>query len=183
MGTFQEIKTERLLLRRFTDEDLENVFRGLSHPDVIKYYGVSYDTLEATKAQMEFFADLEKNGTGRWWAICSPDYKVFYGAGGLNGLIRAHQKAEVGFWLMPEYWGKGIIQEAMPLICNYGFREMGIHRIEGIVESDNALCKKAMAKLGFIYEGTMRECEIKNGKYISLDIFALLDPAQQTRSV
>lgn len=163
-------------MRPFTESDLELVFRGLSHPDIIKYYGVSYDSLEATRAQLEFFSDLEKNGTGIWWAICSADNKKFYGAGGLNGLIHAHQKAEVGFWLMPEYWGKGIMQEAMPLICNYGFRELGLHRIEGIVETENENCKRAMAKLGFVHEGTMRECEIKHGRYISLDIFALLQP-------
>ena len=66
-----EIKTKRLLLRPFHDGDLENVFKGLSHPDIIPYYGVRYDSLDATKAQMEFFSDLEKNGTGMWWAICS----------------------------------------------------------------------------------------------------------------
>jgi ribosomal-protein-alanine N-acetyltransferase len=57
---FHYIKTERLLLRPFVESDIENVFKGLSHPDIIKYYGVSYQTLEAIKGQMKFFADLEK---------------------------------------------------------------------------------------------------------------------------
>ena len=57
---FPTIRRGRLLLRQFADSDLENVYKGLSHPDVIRYYGVSYDSLEATKAQMKFFADLEK---------------------------------------------------------------------------------------------------------------------------
>ena len=169
---FPVIRTERLLLRQFTGSDLENVYRGLSHPDIIPYYGVSYNSLEATKAQMEFFADLEKNGTGIWWAICSPDNSLFYGAGGLNSLSREHRKAEIGFWLMPEHWGKGIMQEAMPLIWNYGFDQLNLHRIEGIVETENINCKKAMAKLDFVHEGTMRECEVKNGRLISLDIYA-----------
>lgn len=171
---FPIITTERLLLRQFADSDLENVFRGLSQPDVIKYYGVSYQTLEATKAQMDFFADLEINGTGIWWAICSPDNRIFYGAGGLNSLSKEHQKAEIGFWLLPDFWGKGILAEAMPAICNYGFENLGLHRIEGIVETENLNCKKAMAKLDFRHEGTMRDCEIKNGQFISLDIYAKL---------
>jgi len=173
-SNFPILKTERLLLRQFAESDLENVFNGLSHPDIIKYYGVSYPTLEATKAQMEFFADLEKNETGIWWAVCSPDNQLFYGAGGLNSLSKEHKKAEIGFWLLPDYWGKGFMTEAMPLICNYGFDTLGIHRIEGIVETENLLCKKAMEKLRFQHEGTMRECEIKNGKFISLDIYAKL---------
>lgn len=169
---FPTIKTERLLLRQFVDNDIENVFKGLSDPDIIKYYGVSYQTLEATKDQMKFFADLEINETGIWWAVCSSDNKTFYGAGGLNNLSKEHKKAEIGFWLIPEFWGKGIMTEAMPVICNYGFNNLGLHRIEGIVETENQNCKNAMAKLDFQHEGTMKECEIKNGKFISLDIYA-----------
>ena len=169
---FPIIKTERLLLRQFVDSDIENVFKGLSHPDIIKYYGVSFETLESTKEQMTFFADLEKNETGIWWAVCSADNKTFYGAGGLNSLSKEHKKAEIGFWLISEFWGDGIMKEAMPLICNYGFNSLGLHRIEGLVETENKNCKKAMAKLDFQHEGTMKDCEIKNGAYISLDIFA-----------
>jgi len=172
--TFPIIKTERLLLRQFEETDLENVFKGLSHPDIIKYYGVSYDSLEATKAQMKFFADLESEGTGIWWAVCSLDGKVFYGGGGLNSLSKEHKKAEVGFWLISDFWGQGIMTEAMPLICNYGFDKLGLHRIEGIVETENINCKKAMAKLDFTHEGTMIECEVKNGKFINLDMYAKL---------
>ncbi len=76
---FPNIKTSRLLLRHFVESDIENVFNGLSHPDISTYYGVSYDTLEATKAQMKFFSDLEDSGTGIWWAVCSLDNKIFYG--------------------------------------------------------------------------------------------------------
>ena len=169
---FPIIKTERLLLRQFVDNDLENVFKALSHPEIIKYYGVSFQTLEATKEQMIFFADLEKNETGIWWAVCSADNKKFYGAGGLSSLNKEHKKAEIGFWLISEFWGKGIMKEAMPLICNYGFDNLELHRIEGFVESENKNCKNVMAKLDFQHEGTMKECEIKNGKFISLDIYA-----------
>lgn len=172
---FPIIKTGRLLLRRFVPGDLEKVYEGLSHPDVIKYYGVSYDSPEATKEQMKFFSDLEKDGTGIWWAILSLDNKVFYGAGGLNSLSKKHKKAEIGFWLLPEFWGRGIIKDAMLMICNYGFKILGLHRIEGLVETENANCKRAMAQLDFCHEGTMIDCEIKNGQFISLDIYAKLN--------
>ena len=169
---FPVLRTERLLLRQFVPSDQEMVFRGLSHPDIIKYYGVSYRTFEETKAQMDFFSGLEEQGTGIWWAVCSPDNREFYGAGGLNSLSREHRKAEVGFWLLTGYWNRGYMTEAMPVILNYGFEHLNLHRIEGIVESENSACKKAVEKLGFTYEGTMKECEVKNGRFISLDIYA-----------
>jgi len=176
-STFPALRTERLLLRQFTDSDLEHVYQGLSHPDIIRYYGVNYRTLEDAKAQMRFFADLERDGTGIWWAVCSADDGTFYGAGGLNSLSRQHRKAEIGFWLLTDFWGKGIMTEAMPLICRYGFDHLGLHRIEGFVESENTACKRAMDKLDFAHEGTMHDCEVKNGRFISLDIYAKLNNA------
>lgn len=177
MKPFPEIKTERLLLRQFTEHDLQQVYEGLSKPEIVKYYGVSYQTLEETKAQMSFFSELEKQGTGIWWAICSADNQTFFGAGGLNNLQKEHKKAEIGFWLLQRYWRQGIMTEALPLITQYGFEHLGLHRIEGFVESENENCKKAMRKLQFNHEGTMRDCEIKNGQWISLDIFARINPS------
>lgn len=168
------IQTTRLLLRKFEQADVHNVFKGLSHPDVINYYGVHFDTLEATQAQMDWFSSHEKNATGQWFAICSADNQVFYGAAGLNSIQKEHKKAEIGFWLLPDFWQQGIITEAVPLVCTYGFTHFNIHRIEAFVENDNLNCKKALHKLGFRHEGTMTDCEIKNGKFISLDIFSKL---------
>lgn len=172
MKTFPRIETERLILRQFDQSDLNNVFRGLSDPEVIRYYGVSFKTLEATKEQMQWFADLEKKGTGIWWAVCKKSDGAFVGGGGLNDLSKEHRKAEIGFWLLPEFWGKGIMKEAMAAIFDYSFTTLNLHRIEGFVESDNVKCKRAVEKVGFIYEGTMRECEVKNEQFVSVDIYA-----------
>src|SRR5664279_1067673 len=104
---FPVFKTNRLLLRQFKESDLENVFLGLSNPQVIKYYGVHFNKLEETKKQIEWFAGLEKDETGIWWAVCSPDNSIFYGAVGLYYMNSELKKAEIGFWLIPEYWGQG----------------------------------------------------------------------------
>lgn len=173
---FPILQTPRLTLRPIISTDLENVYRGLSHPEVIRYYGVSFHSLAATQEQMDWFANLENTGTGRWWAVCDRESGAFLGAGGFNDLSREHGKAEIGFWLLPDAWGNGFMQEAMPALCRAGFENMGLHRIEGFVESENSNCKRAMQKLQFHHEGTMRDCEIKNGQRISVDIYAKLAP-------
>ncbi len=170
-----ELVTGNMLLRPIIASDLEHVYNGLSHPDVIRYYGVSYQTLEDTKAQMDWYKQLEENGSGMWWAIGSPDGSVFFGACGFNNLSEIHQKAEIGFWLLPDYWGRGIITSAARLICNHAFYSMGIHRIEAVVETANNNCKQVMQKLNFVLEGTMQDAEVKNGQFISLDLYALLN--------
>ena len=166
--------TERLLLRPITQGDKQNIYKGLSHPDVIKFYGVSFHSLEATEEQMIWYRELQQNETGIWWAIYSADGQTFYGAGGFNNLSKLHKKAEIGFWLLPEFWGNGLMQEAFPAICNYGFEELGLNRIEGFVDSENISCKKTIEKLNFKLEGTMRDCEIKDGKFISVAIYSKL---------
>ncbi len=170
------LQSDRLLLRPFIDTDIDAVFQGLSHPEIIKYYGVSYQTKEATKAQMTFFSDLEKNGTGRWWAICDVNNEIFFGAAGLNNVSKENKKGEIGFWLLQDAWGKGIMQEAIPLVLDFGFQQLNLHRIEAIVETENEACKKLMTKFNFSHEGTMKECEIKEGKFISLDMYATFYP-------
>jgi len=166
------MKSTRIKLRKVNQSDIESIHRGLSHPDVIKYYGVSYMTLEATQEQMDWYANLERTGTGQWFAVEDISTGTFLGAGGFNDVDNTHHKAEIGFWLLPEYWGKGYMKEAMPLLLQYGAGDLALHRIEGFVDPENANCKKAIVKCGFDYEGTMRDCEVKDGAYISTDIYA-----------
>ena len=164
---FPTIKTDRIILREITHLDLENIYIGLSNPNVIQHYGISFDSLEATKEQMIWFADKKQ----MWWAICSPDNQTFYGAGGLNDIDHNKGKAEIGLWLLPDFWGMGIMKEAMPLITDYGINQLQLNRIEGFVETENSNCKKAMSKLDFVLEKTMKDSEIKNGKLISVDVY------------
>ncbi|TYP70361.1 GNAT family N-acetyltransferase [Aquimarina intermedia] len=168
------MKIDRIFLREIVSDDLQNVFLGLSHPDVIEHYGVHFETLQATKEQMIWFKNLKDQNKGIWWAICDTTTRKFLGAGGLNDLSQEHKKAEVGLWLLKEYWGQGIMGEAMPLILNYAFDVLQLHRIEGFVDSENMKCKRALQKLNFNYEGTMVDSEIKNGQFFSVDLFASL---------
>lgn len=172
--SFPTLNTKRLLLRQIKQEDTLNIYTGLSNAKVIQHYGISFNSLEATEEQMTWYKELERTKTGIWWAICSHDNQAFYGSGGFNGLSREHKKAEIGFWLLPEFWGQGFMQEAFPVIYDFGFNQLGLHRIEGFVDHDNVNCKRAIEKMDFRLEGTMRDCEIKDGRYLSVDIYSKL---------
>ncbi|MEL7339205.1 MAG: GNAT family N-acetyltransferase [Bacteroidota bacterium] len=168
-------QTPRLHIRPIEPDDLASVYKGLSHPEVIRYYGVSYTSLEATQAQMDWYQKLPHEKSGQWWAICKRDSLEFLGAIGLNDWEQQHRKAEFGLWLLPEHWRKGYIQEAVPPMLNYAFEEMKLHRIEAFVESENQASQKALRRLGFQHEGSMRDAEFKNGRFISLEIFAFFE--------
>jgi [ribosomal protein S5]-alanine N-acetyltransferase len=168
---FPEIKTKRLLLRQFVKSDLQKVYEGLSHPDVIKHYGISYDSLEEAKAQLEWFTYLEKTKTGIWWAVCCRNTKQFYGAGGINNIDETNKKAELGYWLLPEYWSKGIMSESLPKIIDHAFNNLGLDMVEGVVETENEVCKKSIVRLGFFHDKSKDHTEFKNGKFVKLNVF------------
>lgn len=168
------MKTKNYILKEIKPTDIKNIHKGLSNPEITKYYDVHFATLEETKEQMDWYENLKKEGTGIWWGIYDQKDNQFCGAGGFNGLEKQHQKAEIGLWLLKEYWGKGILKEVMPKLFEQGFTVLNLNRIEGYVVSDNVKCKNALEKINFKYEGTMRECEIKNDKKISVDIYAIL---------
>jgi len=168
------LKSNKLCLSVFNEGDLQNIYEGLSNADVIKYYGVSYNTLESAKAQLHWFTNLQEQGEGIWWAVYSAKDNTFYGAIGLNNFSKQHLKVEIGFWLLPEFWGKGIVSEAIKLVSNYAFNSLNVNRIEAFVESENENSSKVLVKTGFNYEGTMVKCEIKKSKFIDIAIYALL---------
>lgn len=172
---FPEIVTDGIKLRQIVENDIEFVFKGLSNPDVIKYYAVHFDTIESTEAQMNWYRGLESNQTGIWWAICSNDTSEFYGAIGFNNWEHEHRKAEIGFWILPAYWGKNIVSRAISKVLIYGIEVMNLHRVEAYIETENSPSKKLLRKYHFLHEGTMVDCELKNGEFISIDIFALIE--------
>lgn len=171
-STFTPIRTSRLLLRQFHNEDLPLLYRGLSHPEVIRYYGVWFETLEDTRKQLQFFEYLETSQTGRWWAICSPDNSIFYGGCGLNNLVKTQQQAEIGFWLLPEFWGKGLMHEAAAAVCEYGFKSLDLQRIEALVERGNLKSAGLLKRLDFVFQKTHEKADRKRETFIDLDEYA-----------
>jgi len=171
---FPELTTNRFLLQQILPEDQQFIFEGLSHPDIIPFYGVRYESFEDTKKQMEWYEKSYKEDTGGPWKIIDKKTGEKIGVVAYYFHKAQHKKAEVGFWTFPQYWNQGIATEALKAVIEYCQNEKDIHRLEAFVEEGNIASSKVLKKLAFVYEGTMKECEIKNGKYISLLIYALL---------
>lgn len=172
---FPTFETDRLLLNEIQTSDQKNIYKGLSHPEVFRYYGVQYSSFEETQEQMDWYTNLKKSNSGLWWAIRLKESNEFCGAIGINDHHPEFHKAEIGFWLLPDYWGKGIIVEAASTILPFLFDHKGLHRIEAYVEVGNHNSARLLKKLGFEIEGRMVDCEVKNERYISVDIFAKID--------
>ncbi len=84
------------------------------------------------------------------------------------------QTAELGYYIAEEYWGKGIMTEAVRQTCEYVFDKSDIIRIYAEPFAYNTASCRVLEKAGFQYEGTLRNNAVKNGKVIDMKMYSLL---------
>ena len=82
--------------------------------------------------------------------------------------------AELGYYIAEEYWGRGIMTEAVRQICEYVFDKSDIIRIYAEPFAYNIASCRVLEKAGFQYEGTLRDNAVKNGQVIDMKMYSLL---------
>ena len=155
---FPTLETERFVLRAVTLDDASDMFRIMSDPRVMRYFGIepmtSHDqAIERARDIQAAFA--EQNGVR--WAITRREDGQFIGTCGFWRLIKEHFRAEIGYELAPAFWGQGVMTEAVGAILTFGFTRMGLHSVEAQIDPDNTGSRRVLEKLGFVQEGYFRE--------------------------
>ena len=102
------------------------------------------------------------------------DDKVIGSIGVFRQQNTHRQTAEMGYYIAEEYWGKGIMTDAVKQICNYVFKNSDILRIYAEPFAYNTGSCRVLEKAGFQYEGTLRNNAVKNGKVIDMKMYSLL---------
>src|SRR6185436_10009115 len=134
---FPELTTERFLLQQILPQDQQFIFEGLSHPDIIPFYGVRYETLDESKKQMDWYEKSYADDTGGPWKIIDKISGEKVGVVAYYKHDHHHKKAEVGFWIFPQFWNTGIATECLKVVIDYCRNEKSIHRLEAFVEDEN----------------------------------------------
>lgn len=138
------IRTERLVLRRATWDDLDAVHRLLSNPDVMRYWSrPEHATLEETRRWLQ---DMVEPGPE------SIDFLIEM-EGEVIGKAGAWQLPEVGFLLHPDHWGKGLALEAMTAVITHLFAAHDVPEVTADVDPRNAASLKLLGRLGFVETG------------------------------
>jgi len=153
------IETERLLLRKFRPDDLDDLAALFADPDVVRYVGdgcpVSRD--EAERALYSTLRHWQEHGFGRW-AVLDRQTLEFVGFGGLRSLFGT---PEVVYHLAKACWAKGLATEIGQAALTFGFEQRGFDRIVAIAKPLNAASIHVMKKLGMHFE--------KNARYYGID--------------
>lgn len=173
---FPNLETERLLLRRVDSNDIKEIFALRSNPETMKY--IPRPLVKTDEDALEHIAMIDSkidSNEGINWAITLKDNPKLIGIIGHYRIKPEHYRAEIGYMLLPEYQGKGIISEAVKEAVKYGFNVMNLHSIEAIIAPDNYGSAKVLEKNGFVKEAHLRENEFYEGRFLDTVIYSILN--------
>ncbi|MEX0845978.1 MAG: GNAT family N-acetyltransferase [Balneolaceae bacterium] len=167
------IKTDRLNLRPIRKSDLEFIYMGLSDPKVNMFYGIKLESITEAHEQLQWYQNLLDENSGIWWKLTHNETGLSIGACGYNNWDHSENTAEIGLWLLPEYWGKGLMKEAAEAGIKHGFEKMGLERIIAEVETENASSISLLKNLGFTKYPDKTFSDVKGDKLISVEVYEL----------
>jgi ribosomal-protein-alanine N-acetyltransferase len=172
---FPELKTERLLLRKVTDADTEQIFKLRSDEKVMKYIGKKpIATMDEARDWVKLIRDSLENNSGITWGISEIENTSLIGTIGLWRIIKENYRAEIGYMLQPQYWKKGLTKEAILKVADYGFHQMKLHSIEAHISPQNLASARVLEKTGFVREAYFKEDFFFGNKFEDTAIYSLL---------
>jgi RimJ/RimL family protein N-acetyltransferase len=169
------IVTERLVIRRYTHDDIPDVLGLASHPSFARLIS---ENIQATEEEIRKYIDLqnsyqpfEKDKVFELAVERKEDGKVI----GLLGMIcQDHRQGEMGWALGVEYRGQGYATEAARALMDYGFNSLGLHRIHADTSTDNLASWRVMERLGMRREALLRGSVYEEGKWSDRYVYGML---------
>lgn len=172
---FQNLESERLLLRQVSPNDIHEVFALRSNPETMEFIPRPLaTTLDEALDHIKMINDKIEANEGINWAITEKGNPKLLGVIGHYRIKWEHFRSEIGYMLLPEYQGKGIVSEAIQMVVDYGFNEMKMHSLEAIIDPENIASAKVLEKNHFVKEAHLKENEFYNGKFLDTVIYSLL---------
>lgn len=146
------IETSRLLLRQFTCNDLNDIYRIWTDSDVRKYlWDDEVISKEKAETTLNYCIDFfQENGFGIW-AIIHKQQDELIGFCGFRFLDDTPE-IELLYGISSQYWGRGLTQEAVKAVIKHGFEEHHFDRIVGLANIENIASWRVMEKAGMNYE-------------------------------
>ena len=169
------LRTERLILRPFTMDDAGEVHAIVSDREIAYNTahiphpypdGMAAEWIERTLARWE-------TGDNAVFAATLPADGRLVGAIGLE-IEPPHKRAELGYWVARPFWNGGYATEGSRAVVQYGFRVLGLHRVQAHHYCRNAASGRVMQKLGMTFEGRLRKHVLKWGEFEDIDIYGIL---------
>ncbi|MBO4798630.1 MAG: GNAT family N-acetyltransferase [Candidatus Methanomethylophilaceae archaeon] len=169
------LETNRLTLRRMKATDAGDMFEYASRADVTQYLtwnphpDVDYTREYLTQVQKQY-----ENGEFYDWAVILRDEMKMIGSCGFTSFDDDNSSGEIGYVLNPDFWGQGLMSEAVTAVLGFGFERLGLHRIEAKFMQENVRSRRVLEKCGMTYEGTHRDAMLVKGEFRTISVCAML---------
>ncbi|MEP7170809.1 MAG: GNAT family N-acetyltransferase [Bacteroidota bacterium] len=175
-GKFPVLETERLFFRQINANDVQDVFELRTNERVIKYSDrPKMKNIQEAVEMIKKISTSYGNNEGIAWAMEMKETKKTAGHITYWRIIKEHHRAEIGYALLPDYWGKGIMTEAINKIIEFGFSEMKLHSIEANVNPANLPSIKLLERTGFKREAYFKENYFFEGRFLDSAIYSLIN--------
>jgi [ribosomal protein S5]-alanine N-acetyltransferase len=176
---FQNLESERLLLRQITPDDVNEMFAIRSNEEVMKY--IPRPLCKTPQDVLELIAMMQtklETNEGCNWGITLKGNDKLVGFIGHYNIKWEHFRSEIGYMLTPAYHSKGIATEAIKLLIDFGFNQMNMHSLEAILDPENIASARVLEKNGFVKEAHLKENGFFNGRFLDMAIYSLLKKAE-----
>lgn len=163
LGT-RRIETERLILRRFTIDDAEYMYRNwASDPEVTRFLlWPTHQSVEVSKKVLTDWVSAYENDDKYEWCIAKKENDEPIGSIGAFNYNEKVQSLEIGYCISKAYWNRGITSEALKAVMQYLLEEVGVSRVESRHDPRNPHSGEVMKKCGMKYEGTRIQADWNN---------------------
>ncbi len=163
LGT-KRLTTERLILRKFKDEDAVMAFKNWTNdPEVTKFLTwPPHKYIAVTESYIDSVIDSYKEPDSYNWAIEVKETKEVIGT---ISVVQQNTKIEsvhIGYCIGKEWWHQGYTSEAMARVIKFFMEKVEVNRVESRHDPRNENSGKVMMKCGMKYEGTIRQSDMNN---------------------
>lgn len=174
---FPDLETERLRLRRLTSADAPGLYALYASEPVTRFTLLEMlTTPEQAHEELARQDELYARGAGLRWGIFSQEMDGLLGTCGFHHWNHRDQRAEISYDLATQFWGQGIMREALEVILRFGFLDLGLHRVEALVDPQDLRSQNLLYGLDFMFEGVLHGHTLIKGAFHDDMVFALLAP-------
>lgn len=177
INVIEEINEKNLYIRKISKEDASFFYESLKDKDLTNF--LSLGPLRS----LDYSKRLIKNYLKYWNKYIQFNYIIELrdgskdpraGSVSLWNVSWQHKRAEVGLWLIPDYWRKGIGKTALDMIKKIAFYHLKLNRLQAHIATENKRSINTFTNSGFVQEGELKEFLNLNGKFHNAIILAFL---------
>lgn len=167
---------DRVALRTIEESDLDFHQRAINDPRI---WRPTDRPLPVNGLQeREFYEETVSDEDGIWLLVTVESERT--GVVTFKTIDWQSRRAELGYWIHPDYQQQGYGTEAVELLVGYGFEQLGLHRAAARTFADNEPSKRLLEAVGFTQEGVERDGAFVDGAYADVLRYSLLESEYET---